>query len=252
MRRFTFAGTSRLNGARAQLPTVINDWAGQWCLNIKSDSLAINIEEAFSIPLQQQPDCWLQLDSKAGSLWLAYDESAARQIIFDDHAALLPKDKAAQKLIEDAQQALLQTILTSLGHTAIGSVSDQQPQTPYQFGSALVVVNIQIRATCFRIFIDAGLLDTYLPARDPGLAKSLVKRQDAIANVKVKLRVSLPLAQLQVNDMYQLNQGDILRCQTLLTQSFQLALDNGPVIARANLGRQQQQVAVQLIDSSKK
>lgn len=251
LRDFSFVGISRLNGAKSLLPATIEHWMRQWCFDAGGHAFSVTVEDASNVLIAQQYEasCWLELN---GSIWLNYDEITAQKIIFSSYATQLPIDNTARTLLRLALESLLESVMTNLGHTTTVMFEEHQLDHPYRFGNALVIVIIKIQMLELRMFIDAKLLNQYLPKRNNTLVRSLVKRQEAIAQTKVRINIALPLAEVQVNELSHLNIGDIIRGQVLLNQPFHVSIEDGLVIANAHLGRQQQKIAIQLTETPKK
>ena len=96
------------------------------------------------------------------------------------------------------------------------------------------------------IVLDASLLDAYLPI--PPARLPLLDRKHVIGGARIKLRLSLPLAEVSVADLSDLHPGDILQTAIPLSQPFHLMTTQDALIARGFLVRIHSQLAVQLTD----
>jgi flagellar motor switch/type III secretory pathway protein FliN len=247
MRRLGFLGKSRLDAARKLLPEAVANWRAQWCfvdeqapwLSDCSDETALAEQEAVAALF------WQKAQSSKGAIWLAGQHPDAwRQLLFGAHAKDIPEDATARHLLAQAQLALVNALLAELQQAPVEALVAEAPSAPSGLYSDRLLLSIAGPGTQLYVLLDAALLEQHLP---PLLAQpTLVKRQAALGNAKLKLHVRLPLASLALGEMNDLQPGDILRARTKLAQPLTLITEQDEVIAEGYLARQQGHLALQL------
>lgn len=247
MRRLGFLGKSRLDAARKLLPEAVDNWRAQWCFVDEQAPWVSDCGDETALAGQEAVAAlaWQKALGSEGALWLAGQQPDAwRQVVFGAHAKDIPEDATARHLLAQAQLALVNALLAELQHAPVEALTSEAPSAPGGLFGDRLLLSIAGPGTQLYVLLDAALLEQHLPPLP--VQPALVKRQDALGNAKLKLHVRLPLANLALGEMNELQPGDILRARTKLAQPLTLVTEQGEVVAEGYLARQQDHLALQL------
>lgn len=245
MRPIGVTGSTRLGICTDRLPASVTRWREHWCFTDPKAAFSVSCQsEAAVLPDDLAGLSWLKSRHSAGDLQVA---GAWREAVFGPHAASVPEDDTARHLLEHAQRALIDGLFAELGLNAGGPL---EPSPPGVIGGLLgsrIVIDVQLNGIRLLALLDASLLDGFLP--EVAAKPALIDRKSAVGGARFKLRVQMPLASLSIGDLRGLAPGDVLKAQAMLVDPVQLVVGQSDVIAQGYLARQQDQLAVQLINS---
>jgi len=247
MRFLGFLGASRLAMAQQVLPAQVEEWRGQWCF--ASDApwqVRCDAEQALADAAQAAGLSWLRGQSARGALHVAglHGDSWTRAV-FAGQAAQVPDDASARHVLEQARLALVNALLQGLGQEPVASLDAQAPHAPGAALGSRALLHIDLGDSTLYCLVDAALLDPALPAL--AQAAALTPRKDALGGARIRLELSLPLAELALGDINDLSPGDVLLARTRLDQPLTLSSTQGAPLAKGYLARSQERLALQLI-----
>lgn len=243
MRALGFVGKRRWHEAAQKLPPAVQAWREQWCLNPVAKPWAVEclaLVEADD-PARAQGLEWFKADAAGAAVYVAGDWVS---LVFGAFAQELPAGETANYLLHEARQALVNGVLASIGHVPSTGLVATAAHALGKPLSSDIVVRVRVESFWAYVVLDAALLNSALGPHE--VKPPLFPREQALGNAKVRLSLQLPLASLSIGEMNDLQPGDTLRAQALLSQTLQLRVGQR-VVASGYLARQQDHLAVQLI-----
>ena len=243
MRALGFIGKSRWSAATEKLPPAVQAWREQWCFSQVGKPWQIECLERVDSADQERAHAltWLKAGPAGAAVYVAGDWTS---LVFGAFAQDLPADETADYLLQDAQRALVNGVLASIGQVPAAELLAAPPIALGKPLSSEILLRVSVESFRVYIVLDAALFNKALGPQE--VKSPLFPRENALGKAKVKLSLQLPLASLSIGEMNDLHPGDTLRAQALLSQTLQLRVGTR-VVASGYLARQQDQLAVQLI-----
>ncbi|KWU52868.1 FliM/FliN family flagellar motor switch protein [Pseudomonas palleroniana] len=243
MKALGFIGKSRWNAATEKLPAAVEAWCEQWCFSQEGKPWQIECLECVDTADQARAQdlAWLKTGSAGAAVQVAGDWTS---LVFGAFAEALPADETADYLLQEAQRALVNSVLASIGQAPATQLLAAPPRALGKPMSSDILLRVSVES--FRVFVvlDAVLLNNALGPQE--VKPPLFPRESALGNARVRLSLQLPLTSLSIGEMNDLHPGDTLRAQALLSQTLQLRVGT-QVVASGYLARRQDHLAVQLI-----
>lgn len=238
-----FIGRSRWNAATEQLPPAVEGWREQWCFSQAGKPWRIECLQCVDSADQERLHdmTWFKAGSAGAAVHVAGDWAA---LVFGVFAQELPADDTADYLLLEAQRALVNGVLASIGQPPAAELLKAVPRALGKPLSSAILLRVSVESFRVYVVLDAALLNNALGPQE--VKSPLFPRENALGKAKVKLSLQLPLASLSIGEMNNLHPGDTLRAQALLSQTLQLRVGTR-VVASGYLARQRDQLAVQLI-----
>lgn len=248
MRQMGFVGKSRLEAAQRLLPDALSAWRSQWCFECQDTPIELPIVTAEAVgDASVTAKSWQHVAASNGALWFGVCESTSwHRLVFGEQAEEVPADQVATYLIQQAQLALVNALLKVLQQAPVKVIHTETPTAIAAAYSPRVLLTISGQKAAVFILLDASLLNTFLP--NSVTKPSLLDRQQAIGSARIKLKLSLPLSEVAIEDLSDIHPGDILKTASPLSQTFHLSTECGDVVAEGFLVRADTRLAVQLID----
>lgn len=239
-----FLGRSRLEYARQTLPALVEKWHANWCFGSPTDGIPIRCIPASELETGLDAGQGFSTAHAKGTLWMGGDWHA---LLFAALPREVPADRTASHLIEQARLALANHLLRHLGLREVTRLSNASLSPRGGLDSRLALLfGPAERQGC--LLIDAALLGG-LTATDKQ-PEPLVSRATAIGKARLTIKLQLPLASLPIEQVQDLQAGDLLQGTTSLMSPLHVTTAPGQIVAHGYLARQDQHLAIQLFPSA--
>lgn len=249
MRQFGFVGKTRLEAAQRTLPELVNVWREQWCFAVGTGDALLTVSDTQEAADDILLDAvrWLQVDTVAGRLWIGSPwVQSWPQLVFGRHADAVPADPTSDHLLLRAQLALANALLSQLQLDAITEFVEPEAALANVISGPQILLMDRQQGSSLLVLLDASLLNHHLA---PSVSQpTLTDRKQAIGSARIKLHIQLPLSDVSVASLSNLQPGDILKTETALSQRFQLIDEDASVLASGCLARLGQNLALQLTE----
>lgn len=235
MKRILFAGSRQGADAEKKLKPVLSQWAAAWCLVPADAVLQLALVDAD----KAAPGDW-HYHAAGGDIALGMASGSWRDAVLGPAAEVLPDDEVAEHLLAAARRALLQEVAVALG---ISGEVRAGAAAALPFPAQRIVLAATINQVLLHLVVDAALLAQEKAAAS---AVALSRRQEALSEAVVDLRIELPLMEVAVEDFLGLKPGDIISGQSPLGDAFRVSLGGNLLPLKASLGAQGTHKAIKL------
>lgn len=240
MRKLGCVGASQYDIAERLLTDPISQWKEKWCFKDASDSPPHVFTPGKAQALLEHD--WCSSASEVGGLWIAADWCT---FLFARHATEAPLDRVLEELVSAAKAALCSSIWEALNQKHAPSVQRLAPANlDLPLDDRILVCFSFNGDKRLLVLLDGALLGPFFPRAPRELP--LIKRADAIGNMKVKVRASLTFASLAIEDVDRLAVGDVLPGGAALDQPMNLTVADNKVVGKGFLAKKDGKVALQL------